>query len=82
MTVQDVGPLMTIPETCDYLRTGKTMLFEMLADGELSSLKIRGSRRIPKRAVERYLAARLMEEGHHDQNLSTRLREVGSLPND
>ena len=44
------------------LDISRTKVFELIASGELRSLKIGGSRRIPLSAVEDYVARRTIED--------------------
>ncbi|BBX87865.1 hypothetical protein MAUB_57380 [Mycolicibacterium aubagnense] len=48
--------LLTVPETAKMLRCGQTLVYAMLKDGRLASVKI-GRRRLVKAAdVERFIA--------------------------
>ncbi len=50
--------LMTTAEVCDFLRIGRTKVYELMGDGDLPSTMIGSQRRIPRRVVID-LAARL-----------------------
>ena len=39
------APLLTVAEVCQRLRLGKSKVFELVATGQLESLKIDGARR-------------------------------------
>jgi excisionase family DNA binding protein len=46
----------TVDEVAKLLRVGKTAIYDAIMTGELDSLKIGQSRRIPRDALKRYLA--------------------------
>lgn len=48
--------LLTVAETCTALRLGRTKVYELLTSGDLTSISIGRSRRIPRAAVEDYLS--------------------------
>ena len=43
-------------QVAQRFEVGRTKVFELLADGQLRSVRIGGSRRIPESAVQDYLA--------------------------
>lgn len=45
-----------INETADRLCIGRSRVYELIARGELTSVKIGGSRRISDRAIDEYIA--------------------------
>jgi len=47
---------MTIAEACRFAGVGRSYLYEAMARGELPFLKIGAARRIPRRALEEWLA--------------------------
>ena len=47
--------LLTVPEVADMLRVGKWVAWRLVWDGDLKSIKIRGSRRVFKESVEEYI---------------------------
>lgn len=53
--------LMTAEETAEALGLGRTVIYDLMRSGELESLKIGRSRRIPTAAIEDYVA-RLREQ--------------------
>lgn len=53
--------LLTAEEVADALNVGRTRVYELLAAGEITSVKIGHLRRVPVEAVREY-AARLVEE--------------------
>ena len=48
--------LMSVQEVAGFLGVGRTTTFQLLADGELISVKVRGSRRIRRSDLEAYVA--------------------------
>lgn len=52
--------LLTIPEATRIARVGKTTLYGAMAAGDLPYVKIGAGRRIPRRALELWMARRLM----------------------
>jgi excisionase family DNA binding protein len=56
--------LFTIEETRAITRLGRSMLYEKLRNGELRSVTIGRSRRIPKSAIEDFV--RRLEREHAD----------------
>jgi excisionase family DNA binding protein len=62
------GPLLLTPEeAATVLRIGRTRLYELLAAGDLPSVKLGGSRRIAVAALERYVEALAgsLDDGRH-----------------
>ncbi|WP_158852336.1 helix-turn-helix domain-containing protein [Saccharothrix deserti] len=53
--------LYRVEEVARALRIGRTKVFDLIRAGELTSVKIGGSRRIPATSVQEYLS-RLMQE--------------------
>lgn len=49
--------LLTIEETARSLRIGRTVVWQLIRDGELRSVKIGASRRVPVEAVTEYAAS-------------------------
>jgi excisionase family DNA binding protein len=47
--------LLTVEETAAELRIARRRIFEMIAAGELRSVKIGKSRRVPRAALEEYV---------------------------
>ena len=50
--------LLTVRETQQYLHISRVKVYELIRTGQLASLKIDKSRRIPASAVERFIAER------------------------
>lgn len=50
--------LLKVSDVCERLQLGKSKVFELLATGQLESLKIDGARRISERAVDDFIARR------------------------
>lgn len=51
---------MTIPEAMRFAGVGRSLLYEEMAAGRLPFLKIGNARRIPRRALEEWLARHLV----------------------
>lgn len=51
--------LYTVKEVQDYLRLSRSKVFELLSTGEIASLKIGTSRRIPSKALRDFVEAKL-----------------------
>lgn len=51
--------LATLTEAAEYLRVGKTTLYEMMANGEIPYCKVRKARRIPWKSLMEYAASSL-----------------------
>lgn len=49
--------LMTPEEAADALRIGRSTCYELLASGALASVRIGRSRRIPRQALDDYVAS-------------------------
>lgn len=54
--------LLTPREACSALRTSRTTLYHLMDSGQLASLKIGKSRRIPADAVARFIRERLADQ--------------------
>lgn len=51
-------PLLCTPEeAADALRIGRAKVYDLIRNGDLRSIKIGGSRRVPRSALEEYVAA-------------------------
>lgn len=48
--------LLTVPEAAAALAISRSKLYELLAAGDVASIRIDGSRRIPLAALESYIA--------------------------
>ena len=58
--------LLTVPEAAAALAISRSKLYELLAAGVVRSVRIDGSRRIPVKALEDYVASLLEEEASAD----------------
>lgn len=58
--------LYTIEETMTMLRMGRTMIFDLLRNGRLHSVREGRARRIPARAIAEYIA--LLEREEAERN--------------
>lgn len=60
MTVNSQRPLLLTPEeVADVLRVGRTKVYSLIQRGELRSVRIGKSRRIPYSALEAFVEGRL-----------------------
>ncbi len=48
--------LLDVDEACEFLGVGRSTLYELLARGTLESVKIGRARRVPRDAIEDYVA--------------------------
>ncbi len=53
--------LLTVPEAAEALAISRSKLYELLASGDVASIRIDGSRRIPLTALEEYVSRLLAE---------------------
>jgi excisionase family DNA binding protein len=51
--------LLTVAEVCQRLKLGKSKVFELIATGQLKSLKIDGARRFTEGQVDDFIARRI-----------------------
>ncbi len=51
--------LLTIPEVCDRLKLGRSKVSELIATGQLESLKIDGARRCTEDQVGEFIGQRI-----------------------
>lgn len=62
--------LLTVPEAAAALAISRSKLYELMAAGFIRSVRIDGSRRIPVRALEAYVAGLLGQEAATDAEAS------------
>lgn len=55
--------LLTLDETKNYLRIGRTKLYQVLAEGEIRSFHIGTRRLVRKIDLDEYVARLLVEDG-------------------
>lgn len=55
--------LLRVEEAAEVLRISRTRVYELIRIGQLQSVKVRGSRRIPRQALDTYVTS-LIEEEH------------------
>ncbi|QGK68968.1 helix-turn-helix domain-containing protein [Allosaccharopolyspora coralli] len=53
--------LLRVPEVAQLLNIGRTRVYDLIRTGELVSVKVFGSRRVPRSALDAYVAS-LIEE--------------------
>lgn len=56
LTTPTAPELLTVDQTAEMLNLHRTTVYELIRSGELDSLKIGASRRIPRKAVTRFIA--------------------------
>jgi excisionase family DNA binding protein len=54
--------LLTVPEVAHLLSVGRSFAYELVMRGDIASIKLGKSRRVPAGEVERYVQ-RLVQEG-------------------
>lgn len=54
--------LLTVPEAAEALAISRSKLYELMASGAITSIRVEGSRRIPLTALEEYVS-KLLAEG-------------------
>lgn len=59
--------LQTVPDVASELRCSPRTVYQLIYDGVLESVKVRGSRRIPTAALDRYV-----------ESLSTEARDAAA----
>ena len=62
MLENEFSDLLTIKEVEKYLKLGHTKVHQLLASGEIASLKIGKSRRVRRTDLDRFLEALITEE--------------------
>ena len=62
MLPNELTNLLTVKEVEKYLKLGHTKVHQLLASGEIPSLKIGKSRRVRKTDLDRFLETLLTEE--------------------
>jgi excisionase family DNA binding protein len=64
--------LLTPEEAAEVLSIGRTKVYALMADGDLISVRIGNSRRVPLEAVSEFVE-RLEDEARAETRLSTRM---------
>jgi excisionase family DNA binding protein len=59
--IEDLPELLTVRETADFTRIGIRQAYELVRSGELPSVRLGRSIRIPKRALVRFVQAGVSE---------------------
>ena len=62
--------LLTVPEAAEALAISRSKLYELIAAGLVRSIRIDGSRRVPIKALETYVAELLDREEAADAQAS------------
>jgi len=66
-TVGHQGPLLyTVPDASKMLNLSRSKLYELLASGEIQSCQIGRCRRIPRAALDEYVASLTSREAESD----------------
>lgn len=60
--------LLRVEDVADLLAIGRTSVYTLIKAGELASVKIGGSRRVPSTAVQHYLDRMLERAAHCDSS--------------
>ena len=55
--------LLTVEDAAEVLAVSRSRAYELIASGELASVSIGRSRRVPVRAIEQFVQAKLDEAG-------------------
>lgn len=55
--VLGAGPLMTVAEVAEAMRVSKMTVYRLVHSGEMGSVRIGRSYRIPESALERYISS-------------------------
>lgn len=61
--------LLTVDEAANRLRLGRSVTYRLVMSGELASVKIGGSRRVPVKALEEFINRQMAEQsagGSHE----------------
>lgn len=67
---EDERRLLKIPEVTRRLGIGPTKVYELIASGEIESVRIGGARRIPSDAVDAFIQR--LRDGHQPAGVSRR----------
>ncbi len=52
---EDDAEVLTVEETCDCLRIGKTAMYQLLKSGKLSAMRIHRKWMIPRKAIRTFV---------------------------
>lgn len=63
LALQDDARLLTVEEAARRLSLGRTTLYSLLKDGQISSVRVGRLRRIPADALDTYTARLITEQG-------------------
>ena len=55
------GGLLDVPGAVEFTRLSRSTIFELLRAGTIASVRVGKSRRIPRRALEEFVAANLVD---------------------
>lgn len=67
MTLAEAPDVLTVRELAGVLRIGRNQAYALVSSGQIWSRRIGGSIRVPKAAVERFLADRHREQAEADR---------------
>ena len=65
-SVREGKLLLTVEEAADRLSVGRSSLYNLVMSGEIVSIKLGRSRRVPAAELERFVSERLEMEGDVD----------------
>ena len=54
--------LLTVPEVCMALNLGRSHVYSLIQRGDLESIRLGRSRRIPRSSLEAFVESRIAEE--------------------
>jgi excisionase family DNA binding protein len=60
--------LLTVAEAAQALRLSRAQLYNLVNRGDLQTVKIGNSRRVPLSALQAYIERLLREQHHHNDN--------------
>lgn len=74
--VLEMSLLLTVPEAMSLLNVGRTAIYRLITSGDLASIKIGASRRVPQSAIDSFIAERIRAAQIGQQSLCNTVRKV------